>query len=159
MVDSFEHPTFWDKMYTTGLASFFCAQKTVMLPMTSRCGQNMVSASRWLSCSLLIVANLMLTFFFFCHLHARFSPLASLAAQLLNSTTIRVAEPSEGMGSFEATGGDCGHTAYHRDDSYFPIRAEELEQAEANGVAVVRFWIPLEEIPRNRHKMEFVAGA
>jgi hypothetical protein len=40
--DSFQHPTVWDKMYTTGLAAFFCAQKTVMLPMTSRCGQNMV---------------------------------------------------------------------------------------------------------------------
>ena len=48
VVDSFEHPTFWDKMYTTGLAAFFCAQKTVMLPMTSRCGQNMVSTGCWL---------------------------------------------------------------------------------------------------------------
>jgi hypothetical protein len=102
---------------------------------------------------------LLLTFFFFHRLQARFSPLASFAAQLLDSTTIRVAEPSEGMGSFGATGGNCGHTAYHRDDSYFPIRVEEIEQAEANGIAVVRFWIPLEEIPRDRHKMEFVAGA
>lgn len=92
-------------------------------------------------------------------LQARFSPLASYAAQLLDSKTIRVAEPSEGMGSFEAAGGNCGHTAYHRDDSYFPIRADEIENAESNGIAVVRFWIPLEEIPRDRHRMEFVAGA
>ena len=63
------------------------------------------------------------------------------------------------MGSFGATNGNCGHTAYHRDDSYFPIRAEDIEAAEANGIAVVRFWIPLEEMPRDRHKMEFVAGS
>ena len=160
-MDSFEHPTFWDKMYTTGLAAFFCAQKTVMLPMTSRCGQNMVSTGCWLSESLLLLVCLLLTLLLTLshRLQARFSPLASYAAQLLNSTTIRVAEPSEGMGSFGATHGNCGHTAYHRDDSYFPIRAEEIEEAEANGIAVVRFWIPLEEIPRGRHKMEFVAGA
>lgn len=47
VMDSFEHPTIWDKMYSTGLAAFFCAQKTVMLPMTSRCGQNMVSVDLW----------------------------------------------------------------------------------------------------------------
>jgi hypothetical protein len=54
-----------------------------------------------------------------------------------------------GMGSFAAEKGrrrpkdgagheNCGHTAYHRDDSYFPIRARG-----GSGVAVVRFWIPL----------------
>lgn len=47
VMDSFEHPTIWDKMYSTGLAAFFCAQKTVMLPMTSRCGQNMVNDCLW----------------------------------------------------------------------------------------------------------------
>ena len=69
VLDSFVRPTYWDKLYSTGLATFFCAQKTVLLPMTSQCGQNM----------------------------ARFSPLASMAEQLLNSTVIRAAEPSEGM--------------------------------------------------------------
>ena len=66
VLDSFEHPTTWDKMYSTGLAAFFCAQKTVMLPMTSRCGRNIVT----------------------------YSPLASFAAELLDSKTIRAAEPS-----------------------------------------------------------------
>ena len=133
VLDSFEHPTTWDKMYTTGLASFFCAQKTVLLPSTSRCGQHM----------------------------ARFSPLASYAAALLGSETLRVAEPSEGMASFRATKGNCGHTAYHRDDSYFPIRAA---QPAAGGtgeppIAVVRFWIPLEEMTPENHRMEFVNGS
>lgn len=41
VLDSFARPTYWDKLYSTGLAAFFCAQKTVLLPMTSRCGQNM----------------------------------------------------------------------------------------------------------------------
>ena len=95
---------------------------------------------------------------------ARFSPLASFAAQLLDSSTIRVAEPSEGMGSFDARDGrdaslhgvgneTCGHTAYHRDDSYFPIRAQD-----DSNVAVVRFWIPLEKMPEGSHSMSFVAG-
>ena len=136
--DSFAHPTFWDKLYTTGLASFFCAQKTVLLPQTSRCGQNMV----------------------------RFSPLARYASQLLQSQTIRVAEPSEGMGSFVAEHGrrrpkdgagheNCGHTAFHRDDSYFPIRADPA----TTGPAVVRFWIPLDDMPAGTHTMTFVAGS
>ena len=75
----------------------------------------------------------------------RFSPLASYAAQLLQSPTIRIAEPSEGMGSFAAEHGrrrpkdgagheNCGHTAYHRDDSYFPIRADPA----IGGIAVAR---------------------
>ena len=58
MEDSFAHPTFWDKLYTTGLAAFFCAQKTVMLPMTSRCGQNMVRGVSLLAMALLLALEL-----------------------------------------------------------------------------------------------------
>lgn len=130
VVDSFEHPTTWDKLYSTGLAAFFCAQKTVLLPQTSLCGRSM----------------------------ARYSPLASLAADLTRSKTVRVAEPSEAIGSARARSGDCGHTAWHRDDSYFPIRGPEPSNPKSPR-AVVRFWIPLETINPDQHTMEFVAGS
>ena len=86
-----------------------------------------------------------------------------MAEQLLNSTVIRAAEPSEGMVAVgEPSVGSCGHTAYHRDDSYFPIRGAVGQPAAGAGrpkVAVVRFWIALEPIEPSQHEMAFVNGS
>lgn len=108
--DAFEHPNGWDVLYSRMVANFYSAQKSIMLHHTSVCGREIAESA----------------------------PTTALAATLLNSSILRVCEPTEALGNFHSCVGDCGHTAWHRDDKYFPV--ERVDPTRAN---VVRFWIPV----------------
>ena len=112
--DAFAHPTLWDVLYSRMVANFYCAQKAILLHHTSACGRQIAEAA----------------------------PTTALAASLLRSGVLRVAEPSDALGNFRSHvwGGldGCGTTGYHTDDAYIP-----LARREAATPAVVRLWMPL----------------
>lgn len=112
--DAFAHPTLWDVLYSRMVANFYCAQKAILLHHTSACGRQIAEAA----------------------------PTTALAASLLRSSVLRVAEPSDALGNFRhhVWGGldGCGTTGYHTDDAYMPIA-----RREAGKPAVVRLWLPL----------------
>ena len=114
VADVFEHPNLWDVLYSRLIANFYCAQKAILLHHTSQCGREV----------------------------AEFGPTSAIAAALLRSTTLRVAEPTDALGNFESHvwwGLDtCGTTGFHTDDKYIPIR-----RANESRAAMVRLWIPL----------------
>ena len=136
--DTLGSPTRWDVLYSRFVANFYCSQKAILLHHTSRCGREVAEAA----------------------------PTTQLASALLGSASLRVCEPTEALGTFRnvaaQAGGSftravaaaeqnftgeatCGHTAWHRDDKYFPASRRDAARA-----AVVRFWIPVVPFaPRN----------
>lgn len=142
--DVFTSPNLWDVVYTRALANFYCAQKSIFLHHTSKCGREIAEAG----------------------------PTTQIAATLLGSSTLRVAEPTEALGNFRTAGDTlpdnptvppwrkmsvvggtldgCGSTAWHRDDKYFALKRRRPERP-----AVARFWIPL--VPFTPEHLSFAA--
>jgi len=139
-VEAHRHPTMWDVMYSRALANFYCAQKAIFLHHTSKCGRQLAGVA----------------------------PTTAMAAELLDSRTLRVAEPTEALANFRSPGDElpmpgvptfafpstqidgCGSTAWHRDDKYF-----SLDRRDSTMPAVVRFWIPL--VPFTPAQLSFQA--
>lgn len=124
--DVFNSPNAWDILYSWCVANFYGAQKSILLHHTSHCGREV----------------------------AVFSPAATLAAALLGSTEVRVCEPTEALMSHDLINddknkSDSGHTAWHRDDVYIPVKRRDESHA-----AVVRFWIPLMAMTPSEFRFE-----
>lgn len=112
--DVFEHPNLWDVLYSRLIANFYCAQKSLLVHTTSKCGRQIAEAS----------------------------PTTAIAAGLLRTGSLRVCEPNIALGNFRQSVwgglGGCGTTGYHTDDPYIPVSRLDPERP-----AVVRLWIPL----------------
>ena len=113
VADVFKHPNVWDVLYSRLVANFYCAQKAILVHHTSACGREVAEAA----------------------------PTTALAAALLRTSRLRVAEPTDALGNLRHTSSfadGCGTTGYHTDDAYMPVA-----RADPGRAAVVRLWMPL----------------
>ena len=112
-VEVFEHSNWWDIAYTAMVAKFYCAQKSIFMHQTSRCGREIAVAA----------------------------PTTHIAAALLpESKSLFIIEPSEVIANTNEDGG-CGegaHTGWHTDEVYMGVRRINPKRA-----SVIRLWMPL----------------
>ena len=122
VADVFKHPNVWDVLYSRLVANFYCAQKAILVHHTSACGREVAEAA----------------------------PTTALAAALLRTSRLRVAEPTDALGNLRHTSSfadGCGTTGYHTDDAYMPVA-----RADPGRAAVVRLWMPLADFgPQHFH--------
>lgn len=113
-----EHPNVWDVLYSRFIANFYCAQKSILVHHTSKCGREIAEAA----------------------------PTTAIAAALLRSGSLQVCEPTDALANFRRPTGSwvtglidgCGTTGFHTDDAYIAVGRRDASRA-----AVVRLWMPL----------------
>jgi len=118
-MDVVSSPTLWDIVYTRMVANFYGAQKNIFLHHTSICGKEIALSA----------------------------PTTLLAAQLLQSNTVRVCEPSEAILNYASE--NSGHSSWHQDGVYMPF-----EKKDPGKRAIVRFWIPLLSYEENEMRFQ-----
>jgi len=101
MLDAYQHPNFWDVLYSRMVGNFYSAQKSVLLHQTSICGKEI----------------------------AQSSPTVTIAQQLLDAKEVRSCEPNIALMNYGQPGNTSGTTGWHTDQKYMPVRRTRSDRA------------------------------